>query len=145
MKIYEAQAVIDATAEEVWDVMTDGARFTEWDSGIVGFEGSIEPGQKVKLRSEVDPGRTFAIDVTSLDKPHRMVWASGMPLGLFRGERTYRLEPESGGVRFTMREEFSGPLLGLIWRTMPDLQPSFDKFATGLKACVEAERQGGAT
>jgi hypothetical protein len=37
-----------------------------------------------------------------------------------------------------MREEYSGPMLPLIWRSMPDLQPSFDKFAAGLKARAEA-------
>ena len=37
-----------------------------------------------------------------------------------------------------MREEYSGPLLPLIWRSMPDLQPSFDQFAAGLKARAEA-------
>ena len=37
-----------------------------------------------------------------------------------------------------MREESSGPLLPLIWRSMPDLGPSFDRFAAGLKARAEA-------
>jgi hypothetical protein len=37
-----------------------------------------------------------------------------------------------------MREEYSGPMLGLIWRSMPDLQPSFDQFAAGLKKRVES-------
>jgi hypothetical protein len=36
-----------------------------------------------------------------------------------------------------MREEFTGPLLPLIGRSIPDLQPSFDKFANGLKKRVE--------
>jgi hypothetical protein len=31
-------------------------------------------------------------------------------------------------------------LLGLIWRSMPDLGPSFDRFAQGLKRRVEAGR-----
>jgi hypothetical protein len=35
---------------------------------------------------------------------------------------------------------YSGPLLGLIWRSMPDLGPSFDRFAQGLKRRVEAGR-----
>jgi hypothetical protein len=39
-----------------------------------------------------------------------------------------------------MREEFSGPMLPLIWRSMPDMQPSFEKFATGLKARAEQSR-----
>ena len=37
-----------------------------------------------------------------------------------------------------MREEFSGPLLALIWRTMPDMNDSFRQFARGLKERVEA-------
>jgi hypothetical protein len=61
-----------------------------------------------------------------------------MPFGLFRGERTYRLAPQSDGTtRFTMREEYSGPLLGLIWKSIPDLGPSFQQFADGLKKRVE--------
>ena len=67
-----------------------------------------------------------------------MTWTGGMPLGLFKGVRTFSLTPESGGTRFKMREEYSGPLLPLIWRSMPDLQPSFDQFAAGLKAHAES-------
>jgi hypothetical protein len=36
-----------------------------------------------------------------------------------------------------MREEYTGPMLSLIWRSMPDLQPSFEQFAGGLKARAE--------
>ena len=66
-----------------------------------------------------------------------MEWSGGMPLGLFRGVRTHTLTPDGDGTAFTMREEYSGPLLGAISRSMPDLQPSFDTFAAGLKARVE--------
>jgi len=37
-----------------------------------------------------------------------------------------------------VREEYTGPLLGLIWRSMPDLGPSFGRFARGLKLRVES-------
>jgi len=43
-----------------------------------------------------------------------------------------------GGSAFHVREEYTGPLLGLIWRSMPDLGPSFDRFARGLKLRVES-------
>jgi hypothetical protein len=62
----------------------------------------------------------------------------GTLASLFRGVRTYALSPEGGGTAFHMREEYTGPLLGLIWRSMPDLGPSFEKFAQGLKQRVEA-------
>jgi hypothetical protein len=42
-----------------------------------------------------------------------------------------------GLVRFTMREEYSGPMLPMIWRTIPDLGPSFDEFARSLKRAAE--------
>jgi hypothetical protein len=35
--------------------------------------------------------------------------------------------------------EASGPLLAMMWRSMPDLGPSFAQFANGLKK--RAERQ----
>jgi hypothetical protein len=55
--------------------------------------------------------------------------------------RSFTLTPdEDGSTRFQMREDFSGPLLPLIGRSMPDLGPSFERFASGLKA--EAERSG---
>ena len=64
-----------------------------------------------------------------------------MPLGLFKGVRTFSLEPQDGGgTRFHMREEYTGPLLPVIWRTMPDLGPSFQQFARGLKARAEEAR-----
>ena len=76
--------------------------------------------------------------VTEFQPGHGMTWSGGMPLGVFKGVRTFALEPADGGAtRFRMREEYTGPLLPLIWRTMPDLGPSFEQFARGLKARVE--------
>jgi hypothetical protein len=62
-----------------------------------------------------------------------------MPLGLFRGVRTYTLRPQSDqSTLFTMREEFTVRSSEMMWRSMPALQPSFDQFARGLKERVEA-------
>ena len=66
-----------------------------------------------------------------------MAWTGGIPLGLMTGVRTFSLAPQDGATRFTLREEFTGPLLPLIWRSMPDMQPSFDKFAAALKTRAE--------
>jgi hypothetical protein len=38
----------------------------------------------------------------------------------------------------TMREEYSGPLVGLMARSIPDLGPSFSRFVNGLKVHAEA-------
>jgi len=60
-----------------------------------------------------------------------------MPLGLFTGERAYTLEDQGPATRFTMREQYTGPLAGLIFKSIPDLGPSFQQFADGLKHQTE--------
>ena len=77
--------------------------------------------------------------MTEFEPGKRMVWAGGMPLGLFKGERTFSLNPgENGTVHFDMREVFSGPMLALIGKSLPDMTDAFQKFAEGLKAKAEA-------
>jgi hypothetical protein len=134
---FESTADIDAPPEEVWPILADAGAWPEWDSGVKSVEGPVEPGSKLKLTTTADPDRAWPIKVAELDPPNRMVWRSGMPLGLFKGERIYRLEPAAGGTRFHMREQFTGPLAPLIGRSIPDLQPAFEQFAAGLKARAE--------
>jgi hypothetical protein len=139
MKHYEATADIDAAPDRIWAVLADGPGYADWDSGLIELEGTVAPGQKLKLRPEVNPKRTFPVKVTEYDEPRAMTWTGGMPLGLFKGVRTFTLAPAGDGAttRFTMREEYSGPLLPLIGRSMPDLGPSFQQFARGLKERAE--------
>jgi len=93
----------------------------------------------VTIRSKAAPGRAFPVKVSAFEPPFRLRFSGGMPLGLFRGVRTYTLSSQDGGgTAFQMREEYAGALLGLIWRSMPDLGPSFAQFAAGLKHRVEA-------
>jgi hypothetical protein len=66
-----------------------------------------------------------------------MTWTGGMPLGLFKGVRTFRVVPDGAGSDLDVHEEFSGLLVGLMAKRMPDLQPSFEKFADGLTAHCE--------
>ena len=142
LKAYEASAVIEAPADRVWSILADGSHYPDWDSGVIRLEGRIAPGERLKVTSEANPKRAFPVRVTELVPNQSMRWSGGMPLGLFKGVRTFTLSPEHDGraTSFRMREEYSGPLLGMIWKSMPDLQPSFDKFARGLKAHAE---QGG--
>ena len=139
MKSYEASADIKASPEQVWAVLTDAAGYSRWDSGVVRVEGTIAPGNTIKVFSSVSPNRAFPVKVSEFRPVQTMRWSGGMPLGLFKGVRTFRLTPNGGTTRFEMREEFTGPMLPLIWRSMPDLGPSFAQFAAGLKARAEAE------
>jgi hypothetical protein len=139
MKSYEATALIGATPDAIWTILIDAPSYSSWDSGVVRVEGRIAPGEKIKVVSKVNPGRAFPVKVTEFTPSRSMTWSGGMPLGLFKGVRKFTLTPEGDGrTRFTMREEYTGLFLPLIWRSMPDLGPSFEQFASGLKARAEA-------
>jgi hypothetical protein len=137
MKTIEVETTIAAPPDDVWAVLADVGNYANWDNGVEKVEGRLAPGEKLKVYSELNPGRGYPVKVSELTRGKSFSWAGGAPLGLFKGVRTYRLTPENGHTRFTMREQFSGPLLPLIWRTMPDFQPSFDHFARGLKGRAE--------
>jgi hypothetical protein len=144
MKAYESTALIEADARTVWDVLVDAARWPTWDSGVNQVDGVIAPGARLKVTVAASPGRAFPVKVTDLQLGRSMTWSGGMPLGMFRGVRTYRLEPSGPATEFRVREEYTGVLLPLIWRSMPDLQPSFDQFARGLKHQAEQIAAGRA-
>lgn len=137
MEFYDTSRSIGAPPEEIWEILTDAASYPDWDSGVERVEGTIAQGSKIKVFSKISPGRAFPVKV-ALEPPTRMTWVGGMPLGLFKGVRTFTLTPESDlSTRFHMREEFTGPLLSMIWRSMPDLTSSFEQFADGLKQAAE--------
>jgi hypothetical protein len=141
MKYYESEAHIEASPTRIWSVLIDGAAYPNWDSGIESVEGTIADGTRIKVRSEVSPGRAFPVTVRLTDDRSTMTWTGGMPLGLFRGVRTFTLEsPDGRATSFRMREEYTGALVPLMWKTMPDLGPSFNQFALGLQQrCEDAD------
>ena len=137
MPHYEIKRVINADPANIWSVMSDAKRLADGSFSILKLEGQIAAGQTIKLWSEADPKRSFAIKVSKMDAPVEMVWQSGMPFGLFLGRRRFRLTPVAGGTEFHMREDYTGPLAGMMFRMIPDLMPTFVKFADGLAAASE--------
>jgi hypothetical protein len=139
MKAFAVKTSIRATPECIWDLLTDAAGYIRWNNTVQKVDGKVAPGERVTLYPKINPGRAFPVKVAEFQPPRRMVWTGGMPLGLFKGKRTFTLTPGANGeVQFSMREEYTGPMAPLIGRSIPDLQPSFDQFAHDLRRAAEA-------
>jgi hypothetical protein len=134
---FEVRRDIAASAEKVWTNLTNAKLLQNGAFGVTRIEGEIRPGAKIKVWSEVSPGRAFPLKVTEWIPGSHMTWEGGMPLGLFKGVRSFSLAPSPSGVTFHMEEVYSGLLSGLITKSIPDLGPSFETFANGLKAASE--------
>jgi len=135
---YHVERRIDAPPEKVWALLADASTYRDWNRAVLSIDGTIAAGGTVALVSIANPKRTFKLRVTELSAPTRMVWSDGMPLGLFKGERTYLVQPREGVTHFEMAEEYTGPLAGLFTKAIPDLTQSFDVFADSLKTAAEA-------
>jgi hypothetical protein len=137
MKTYSTSIQISATRERVWSVLVHDLPEDPATFGILRIEGTISENGRIKLWSEVDPKRAFALKVRTFDAPKKMVWQGGMPFGLFTGTRSFELTDLGGSTTFKMQEVFSGALSGLIVKSIPDLTQSFEKFARALKEKAE--------
>lgn len=105
---------------------------------MLRLEGQIAPGEKITAYTKISPDRAFPVTVSEFVPNQLMVWSGGMPLGLFKGVRTFTITDKGDGViHFALREEFSGPMLPLFGRSIPDLTPVFEEFVAGLKQYAE--------
>jgi hypothetical protein len=139
MKAFSASTDIHASPETIWEILTDGEHYPEWDPQAVRIEGTIAPGETVTAYTKFNPDRAFPAKVTEYEPGKKMTWTGGMPLGLFKGVRTFTLTPqEDGAVHFRLREEFSGLLFPLFAKSLPDMTEAFEGFCAGLKARAEA-------
>ncbi len=139
MKKLDVQTTINAPPEVVWAKLTDTRTLAGGGLGLVSLSGEMRLGGKLTLVNEVAPGRAFSISITEFEPNRLMVWSDGMPLGLFKGVRSFLLTPVPDGTQLQMTEVFTGLMLPLIWKSMPDLKPGFQKFATGLKQLCERQ------
>ncbi|MFQ5986975.1 MAG: SRPBCC family protein [Thermoplasmata archaeon] len=114
---------IDASAERVWEVLTDFESLPEWNPFLRRASGRVETGQRIEVVLQ-PPGRkasTFRPTLLRVDPGRELRWLGrvGMP-GLFDGEHVFRIEHRGPDrVHFVQEEFFRGllrPFLGSLLR-----------------------------
>lgn len=120
--------MISADRSIVWALLTNALDYSRWNSTIVSIEGEIELGKKIKLRSTLDPKRTFKLKIKEMVSEARLTWGDG------KGNRTYTIEPlTDSSLRFTMSEKMGGIMFPMYAKYLPEFDDSFERFAKDLK------------
>ncbi len=137
MKTYSATTTIHASAETVWNILTDSKAYPSWDVSMDHIEGKLALGETVKFFTKLS-AQAFPVKVTAFEPGRKMVLTGGMPLGLFKSERTHTLTAnKDGSITFKTEEIFSGLLLPIFGKNIPDLTENFNNFAAALKKRAE--------
>lgn len=137
MKTYTATTTINASPEIIWKILTDVNGYPNWDLSMDHIEGKLALGETVKFLTKLS-SQAFPVKVTAFEPNKTMVLTGGMPLGLFKSERTHSLTANSDGTTtFKTEEIFSGLLLPVFGKNIPDLTENFENFAKALKKQAE--------
>lgn len=111
------EIIIQATSEEVWDVLTNLNIYAEWNPFIYSTEGEIELGGKVRLSAKsgsIDMNFNCLVVKVIPNRELQWKWHIVFPI-LFRGEHTFTIEPaDDKSIRFINVEIFKGILLPLF-------------------------------
>jgi hypothetical protein len=110
---------IDATPDQVWAILEDLDRWSEWNPFVIEASGDVRVGARLRVRIQL-PGRkpsVFKPRVTEAAPGSVFEWLGRMGIpGVFDGRHRFELEPIDSGTRFHQSERFTGMLAGLLMR-----------------------------
>jgi hypothetical protein len=131
---------IEAPPETVWALVADTEAHSSFDptSGRIAG-GPPEENARLRIHSALRSDKGVRVRVIAFSPPRRMAWRERSAFGLLWGVRSFAVDPLGrGSTRFTISEEFGGPLLPWVERSLPDMTPAFEGFCRGLKELAEA-------
>lgn len=111
------EAILPAKPEQVWQVLTDGAQYSDWNPFIVNIEGRFVKGERLTntMNPRPDKQMVFTPEVLEARVNEELRWIGRVAIpGIFDGEHYFILEPHGGQTRLTHGEKFSGFALWFI-------------------------------
>ena len=143
MKELHSQIEINASAERVWDILSDFASYPQWNPFIRRISGELKVGERLEVRLEPPDSRGITLRPTVLRaEPNRLMrWVGHLFVpGLFDGEHTLATEPlGENRVRFVQHEAFKGVLVRLLARSLDkNTLRGFEEMNVALKERAEA-------
>jgi uncharacterized protein YndB with AHSA1/START domain len=116
----------------VWTLLTNASDYPRWNSTVISIEGNIAVGEKISLKSTLDPKRTFKLKVKEFLPEQKLAWGDAM------GNRIYTINKNTiGTILFSMTEKIGGPIFPLFAKMIPPFDKSFEQFAADLKKEAE--------
>lgn len=136
MALVESQQLINARGSTVWDIITDSANLPVWNSGIAAVSGEIRNGGTVRIRTRQGNMRFLRVRVEQIPG-EVMTWTRTVLPGLGAAVRTFVLSDHSGMTLLVVRDEFKGPLGGLIRFSFSSTQRDLEEFVDAVRERAE--------
>lgn len=137
-KNIETTIRIKATAEKIWNILTDFQKYPEWNPFVFSMEGEAKEGTTLKANIQ---GMKFKPLVLAAKKNREFRWKGSLFVkGLFDGEHYFMLNENGDGTTTLIHGEFfSGLLVDMFAKTLDTKTKSgFEKLNDALKQRAES-------
>lgn len=143
MKSIATEIQISAPPEDVWEILTDFEAYGEWNPFITSLQGHVITGNRLTVSISPPHGKAmvFKPTVKSVIHNKEFRWLGNVLLpGIFDGEHIFTLQANDSGCLFRQKENFSGLLVPLLWKSMKaNVQQGFEEMNKALKKRVERQ------
>jgi putative intracellular protease/amidase len=122
-RAYSTRIDIAASAEQVWNVLTDFETYPAWNPLLSSVQGKLTVGSELIVQPAFVPTAVRAT-VTVAEPPNLVEWEDHVPLNLLTPVFSVRLLPlAEDRTRVIIAETFTGPLLPLVGRRLDRQMP----------------------
>lgn len=141
MREINTQININATPEKIWKILMDFDRYPEWNPFVISIIGRAHLRERLSITvqpADSKPMR-FKPKVTLFKKEKQFGWMGHLwMVGLFDGHHIFEIDSKDSGCAFFQREEFSGLLVPLFWKSLnTKTKAGFEAMNLALKEMAE--------
>ena len=135
---------IEAPAERVWQVLTDFARYPEWNPFLRSVEGAVRKRARLAVALQPDGRRPlhYRPRVVTLRPPRELRWTARLPVpGLLRGEHRFVVEQlDERRSRLIHEKRVGGLLVPFLRRGLEGpVRRGFEAMGFALKRAAERD------
>jgi hypothetical protein len=122
MHSVETEIEIRASAERVWELLTEFASYPRWNPFVRSIEGELLVGHNLSvfIQPPGSGGMRFRPTLLTVSPTRELRWKGKLLRpGVFDGEHYFKLEAApNGGVLFRQGESFTGLLVPLFRKSL---------------------------
>jgi hypothetical protein len=117
MELY-TEIEIQATADRVWQHLTNLDDFHLWNPFILSAQGIVRLGEKIQIHIKPPQGKdlNFQTTIIQVEPDRNLTWRGKLIIpGLFDSVHSFTIDQiDNNSVHFSQREKFSGLIVPLL-------------------------------
>jgi hypothetical protein len=142
----KTEAEIQAPPEHIWEILTDFARYSEWNPFLLDVRGGLEVGSTLHVHAGASSGRHFQYRprVLAVEPGRELCWRAHFVADrLFSGDQFFRLLTADGdrSTRLVHGATFTGWLVNYMGNFLTDVGRGFIGMNQALKRRAETRER----